>query len=118
MDEEGLFDCFIGEKNQRRNCQGHMPPEDVKKERRDSEHKGKRRKGVTVEELKGNDSGPKGRQNPLSIVHTSVDNTHLQCGFLVALLPVSYLTAGVSSQCHINAEGFCFTSNERLPPAH
>ena len=55
-----------------------MPPEDVKKERRDSKHKGKRRKGGTVEELKGNDSGPKGRQNPLSIVHTSVDNTPLR----------------------------------------
>ncbi|WP_435326067.1 hypothetical protein, partial [Klebsiella pneumoniae] len=55
-----------------------MSPEDVKKERRDSEHKGKRRKGGTVEELKGNDSGPKGRQNPLSIANTSVDNTPLQ----------------------------------------
>ena len=31
-----------------------MPPEDVKKERRDSEHKGKRRKEGTVQELKGN----------------------------------------------------------------
>ena len=31
--------------------------EDVKKERRDSEHKGKRRKEGTVQELKGNDSG-------------------------------------------------------------
>ena len=38
-------------------------------------------------------------------------------GFLLALLSVNYLTAGVSSQCQIIAEGFSFTSNERLPPA-
>ena len=31
-----------------------MPPEDVKNERRDSEHKGKRGKGGTVKEMKGN----------------------------------------------------------------
>ena len=54
-----------------------MPPEDVKKERRDSKHKGKRRKEWTVEELKGDDSGPKGRRNPLSIAHTPVDNNPL-----------------------------------------
>ena len=35
----------------------------------------KRRKGGTVEELKDIDSGPKGRQNPLSNVHISEDNT-------------------------------------------
>ena len=54
-----------------------MPPEDVKKERRDSQHKGKRRKTGTVKELKGNGSGPKGRQNHLSFVHISVDNIPL-----------------------------------------
>ena len=55
-----------------------MPPEDVKKERRDSKHKGKRRKGGTVEESKGTDLGPKGRQNPLSIAYILATNTPLQ----------------------------------------
>ena len=53
-----------------------MPPS--KKERRDSKYKGKRRKGGTVEELKGIDSGPKGRQNPLSIGHNLTANTPLR----------------------------------------
>ena len=49
-----------------------------KTERRDSKHKGKRRKGGTVEEPKGIDSGPKGRQNPLSIAHILAANTPLR----------------------------------------
>ena len=42
---------------------------------------GKRRKGRTVEESKGTGSGPKGRQNSLSIAHILAANTLLR-GFL------------------------------------
>ncbi|WP_435326007.1 hypothetical protein, partial [Klebsiella pneumoniae] len=49
-----------------------------KTERRDSKHKGKRMKGGTVEEQKRTDSGPKGRQNPLSIDHILAINTPLR----------------------------------------
>ena len=42
---------------------------------RDRKHKGKRMTGGTVKELKGVDSGPKGRQNPKSIAYIIAANT-------------------------------------------
>ena len=54
-----------------------------KTERRDNKHKGKRRKGGTVGELKDFDSGPKGCPNPLSNVHISANNTPLRGGIKV-----------------------------------
>ena len=54
-----------------------------KTERRDSKHKGKRRKCGTVEEMKGIDSGPKGRQNPWSIVHTSANKITPYGGLMI-----------------------------------